>query len=407
MKIVVVGGGIIGATSAAFLAERGADVTVVDADKPRFGTSLGNAGHIVVSHSVPFAAPGMVKQGLRSFLKADGAFALSSRPGNGTLDWLIGFARHCTAANVESFHPGLDQLLHRSAELLLSDSTLEINARGLWQVFTGLGALERAANEAAHMREHGVAVRDIDQDELRAEPGLTRNVNAAIELSEDLGLDPAQLWLRMRERSETAGTRWIGGAVTDLSSTPVVRTASGEEQLEADVVVLAAGAWSPAVARSLNVDLPIRAAKGYSVTLRGVESPPTRPMLLMDQRTALNPLASGLRLSARYEMTTPDDREIVGHRIQGLISRARQAVKLPDVNTSVEPWTGVRPASIDGAPYIGFLPKKASHRVLVASGHGMIGTAMAAGTADLVTRLAFDEPVSDAEARLGPSRLFA
>lgn len=407
MRIVVVGGGIIGATCAAFLAERGADVTVVDADKPRFGTSLGNAGHIVVSHSIPFAAPGMVKQGMRSFLKADGAFAFSNRPGHGTLDWLIGFARHCNHTNVSAFHPGLDQLLHRSAELLLSDSTLEINARGLWQVFTGAGAQERAAHEAAHMREYGVAVRDIDRDELRAEPGLTNNVNAAIELSEDLGLDPSQLWLRMRQRSESAGARWIGGVVIDLSSAPVVRTASGEEQLEADLVVLAAGAWSPAVTRSLNVDLPIRAAKGYSVTLPGVESPPSRPMLLMDQRTALNPLATGLRLSARYEMTTPDDREIVGHRIQGLISRARQAVKLPEVNTSVEPWTGVRPASVDGAPYIGLLPQRLPTPVLVATGHGMIGTALAAGTADLVTRLAYDEAVSDAEARLGPARLFA
>ena len=407
MRVVIVGGGIIGASCAALLAERGAEVTVVDADKPRFGTSLGNAGHIVVSHCVPFAAPGMVKQGMRSLVKADGTFALASRPGNGTLDWLIGFARHCNEKNVSTFHPGLDQLLHRSAELLLSDSTLDINTRGLWQVFTGAGAQERAEHEAAHMREFGVAVRDIDRDELGAEPGLTNNVSAAIELSEDLGLDPAKLWLRMRERSESAGTRWIGGAVTDLSSAPVVRTAGREEQLDADIVVLAAGAWSPAVARSVGVDLPIRAAKGYSVTVQGVESPPTRPMLLMDQRTALNPLAGGLRLSARYEMTTPDDRDIVGHRIQGLINRARHAVELPEANASVESWTGVRPASIDGAPYIGFLPKPASHRVLVASGHGMIGTAMAAGTADLVTRLAFDEPVSDAEARLGPSRLFA
>ncbi|MEC9180069.1 MAG: FAD-dependent oxidoreductase [Actinomycetota bacterium] len=407
MNIVVIGGGIIGTSCAAFLAERGATVTVVDGDKPRFGTSIGNAGHIVVSHSIPFAAPGMVKSGLRSLLTQDGAFALSNRPGQGTLDWLIGFARRCTEANVATFHPGLEAVLRRSAELLLSDGALEINARGLWQVFTGAGAGERAEREAGHMQTHGVRVRDIDEAELRAEPGLTDNVNAAIELTDDLGLDPAHLWMRMRQRGEDAGARWMTGVVTDVRSSPTVRTADGDLTLDADAVILAAGAWSPAVARSLDVDLPIRAAKGYSVTLPRTDTAPTRPMLLMDQRTAVNPLSDGLRLSARYEITSPDDRDIAQHRIPALIDRARIAIALPTAPESVQPWTGVRPATIDGAPYIGRLPQRGAQPVFVATGHGMIGTAMAAGTADLVTRLVYAEQISDAEARLGPQRLFA
>tara|TARA_B100001093_G_scaffold483367_1_gene515816 strand:- start:2047 stop:3270 length:1224 start_codon:yes stop_codon:yes gene_type:complete len=407
MNIIVIGGGIIGTSCSAFLAERGATVTVVDADKPRFGTSIGNAGHIVVSHSIPFAAPGMVKSGLRSLLTQDGAFALSNRPGQGTLDWLMGFARRCTEVNVATFHPGLEAVLRRSAELLLSDGELDINTRGLWQVFTGAGAGERAEREAGHMRTHGVSVRDIDEAELRAEPGLTDNVNAAIELTDDLGLDPAHLWMRMRQRGEQAGARWMTGVVMDIRSSPTVRTADGDVTLDADAIILAAGAWSPAVARSLDVDLPIRAAKGYSVTLPRSDTAPRRPMLLMDQRTAVNPLSDGLRLSARYEITSPDDRDIVGHRIPALIDRARIALDLPTAPESVQPWTGVRPASIDGAPFIGRLPQRGAQPVFVATGHGMIGTAMATGTADLVTRLVYAEQISDAEARLGPQRLFA
>lgn len=393
MRVLVIGGGIIGASCAAHLAERGAQVRVLDAGKPRFGTSTHNAGHIVVSHSIPFAAPGMVRQGIRSWATRDGAFALSSRPGRGTVGWLLGFARKCTSQNVAHLQPGLDLLLHRSAQLLSADTQLTINRRGLWQVFTS--SPQRAAHEADHLRAHGVQVRDVAMEELRAEPGLTENVVAAIELSEDLGLDPAQLWLRMRQRSEAAGADWEEGIVTDL------------REQDADVIVLAAGAWSPATARSLGVDLPIRAAKGYSVSIPAVDQMPMRPMLLMDQRTALNPLGDRLRLSARYEITTPDDREIVAHRIAGLVDRARLAVQLPEPVSDVQPWTGVRPASIDGAPYIGFLPKRTPVPVLVATGHGMIGTALSAGTADLVARLAFDEPVDPAEARLGPARLFA
>lgn len=393
MRALVVGGGIIGASCAALLAERGADVRVVDAGSPQFGTSLQNAGHIVVSHSIPFAAPGMVRAGIRSLITSDGAFALSSRPGRGTVPWLLGFTRKCTSANVAALQPGLDLLLHRSAELLSADSQIRRTKPGLWQVFTSNA--ENASREAEHLRSHGVQVREVPLEELRSEPGMTERTIAAIELVEDFGVDPAQVWMRMRERSETKGAVWEEGVELDL------------RDADADVVIVAAGAWSPSTVRSLGVDLPIRAAKGYSVSLADVDAMPTRPMLLMDQRTALNPIGDRLRLSARYEITAPDDREIVGHRIAGLIDRARQAVNLPEQMADVQPWTGVRPASIDGAPYIGFLPQRSSTPVLVATGHGMIGTALAAGTADLVTRLAFDDEVDEREARLGPARLLA
>jgi D-amino-acid dehydrogenase len=393
MRALVVGGGIIGASCAAFLAERGADVRVIDAGKPRFGTSLQNAGHIVVSHSIPFAAPGMARAGIRSLLTSDGAFALSSRPGRGTVPWLLGFARKCTSANVAALQPGLDLLLHRSAEILCADTEIARSKPGLWQVFTSNSA--NAAREAEHLRAHGVHVREVPLQELRSEAGLTERTIAAIELVEDFGVDPAHVWMRMRERSEAKGAVWDEGVELDL------------RDADADMVVVAAGAWSPSTVRSLGVDLPIRAAKGYSVSIAGVDTMPTRPMLLMDQRTAVNPLGDRLRLSARYEITTPDDREIVAHRIAALIARAREAVDLPKQVGDVQPWTGVRPASIDGAPYIGFLPRRSSTPVLLATGHGMIGTALAAGTADLVTRLAFGDEVDEREARLGPARLLA
>jgi len=393
MRALIIGGGIIGASCAALLAERGAEVRVVDAGAPRFGTSLRNAGHIVVSHSIPFAAPGMVRAGIRSLIGSDGAFALSSRPGRGTLPWLLGFVRKCTSANVEALQPGLDLLLHRSAELISADTEIVRTEHVLWQVFTSTS--ERARNEVEHLRAHGVQVREVPVEELRGEPGLTQRAVAAIELVEDFGVDPEQLWMRMRARSQAHGAIWEDGVELNL------------RDQDADVVVVAAGAWSPATVRSLGVDLPIRAAKGYSVSIPGIEHMPTRPMLLMDQRTALNPLGDRLRLSARYEITGPDDRAIVAHRIAALIERARQVVDLPADVVDVQPWTGARPASIDGAPYIGFLPHRSTTPVLVATGHGMIGTALAAGTADLVTRLAFGDDVDEREARLSPARLFA
>ena len=306
-------------------------------------------------------------------------------PANEALDWLIGFARRCTEANVAALHPGLEAVLRRSAELLLSDGDWTSIPQALASVHRSRSRRTSRTRSRTHAnpRRH---VRDIDEAELRAEPGLTDNVNAAIELTDDPGLDPAHL-MRMRQRGEDAGARWMTCVETDVRSSPTFRTDDCDVTQDADADILAAGAWSPAVARSLDVDLPIRAAKGYSVTLPRTDTAPTRPMLLMDQRTAVNPLSDGLRLSARYEITSPDDRDIAGHRIPALIDRARIALDLPTAPESVQPWTGVRPASIDGAPYIGRLPQRGAQPVFVATGHGMIGTAMAAGTADLMTRL--------------------
>ena len=116
--VVVIGGGIVGRSVASSSARRGMTVIVVEPMSVTFGTSSANAGHLVPSHRVPFAAPGMVRAGLRSLAIRDGAFAIAPRAAVRLLPWLWRFARSATPANVASGVPVLRQLLESTVDEL-------------------------------------------------------------------------------------------------------------------------------------------------------------------------------------------------------------------------------------------------------------------------------------------------
>ena len=110
---LIIGGGIIGVSIASQLGDR--DVTILDSGAPKYGTSIGNAGHVVVIHAQPFAAPGMIGMGAKSLLAADGAFAFGTKLPANAAPWIAQFVRNCTKANVKKFTPGIHSLLRSSA----------------------------------------------------------------------------------------------------------------------------------------------------------------------------------------------------------------------------------------------------------------------------------------------------
>lgn len=402
--VVIVGGGIIGAATAWRLSQRGLTVTVCDAGPPRVGTSFANAGHVVVSHSIPFAAPGMVAQGLNSWRTRTGAFSINPSVGVTGAHWLKTFSENCTNANVQRFQPALRHLLERTSDGIHEYFPQVIRtSKGLWQLFTGDGAMLRRDHELEHLHHYGVEAIPLAGETVRAaEPLLTPDVQAALELPHDFGLDPYALWCALRDAACAQGTHWESYARIDHvapdSTGVTVRGPQGE--IRAHTAVIAAGVWSRELAQSLNLTIPMIAAKGYSVTLEGVARGLRRPLLLADQYSAVTPIGDSLRISARFELTSPTDRSIPRSRILQLIDRARYALALPDFLGDVHPWTGLRPATADGAPIIGF----AHPRVVLATGHGMLGTSMSLGTAEHVSSLVTGEEGAGVLEVLTPTR---
>ncbi len=391
--VVVVGGGIVGVAVAARLASDGHDVLIVDSGQPRFGSSLGNAGHIVDSFVLPFARPGMVASGLVSLARRDGAFALNPRHAGVVAPWLVRFARSCTAANVKRAAPALVWLSRASREALdeltatRTELSLSLRSNGVLLVYNTSRSLAAGRREAGEVAEYGIAWREVEAAEVLAcSPRLRPGIAGAILFCDDRSLDPEQFWRTLADLGKSRGVRTMRATARRLlqsGSSVLVHTDEGT--LSAGHVVVAAGAWSGELLAGLGVRLPLAAAKGYSVTLASQAVGLAGPMLLHEPHLALNPLESGLRITGRHENTSPNDRKTSSRRVGEVIAGARRYLRLDDPLPAEQVWTGNRPASADGFPVIGVVPS--ADRVVVCTGHGMTGTSTALGSASLVADL--------------------
>jgi len=406
-NVTVIGGGIVGLACAWELAKDGASVIVVETGGSSYGTSLANAGWISPSHIIPFAAPGMVQTGFKNLIGRTGAFAMT--PGAGPLlaPWTLKFARSCTDAHVDHCAPALKELLDTSMDIIegLTETTdLTRTNQPQWYIYTSDNAEADAQHEVELVTKFGVDAKQLDLvTSLEKEPMLKDSVKAVVEFSSDFGLDPGKLVDVYRRNCEAIGVAFRDEKVTSMSSTSRnVTVVTTTDSWISDYVVLAAGVWSRELAKSVGENLPIMPAKGQSVTLPGVTNMPSRTLMLADQRIATNPLDWGFRMSTGFSLTSANDMSVNSKATDKLIATARQALNLPEKLEVKNELAGLRPASPDGMPYIGALPK--APRVIAATGHGMLGLMMAPGTGKFVSDLIAGRQVSRDVLKFSPAR---
>jgi D-amino-acid dehydrogenase len=406
-NVTVIGGGIVGLACAWELAKDGASVIVVETGGSSYGTSLANAGWISPSHIIPFAAPGMVQTGFKNLIGRTGAFAMT--PGAGPLlaPWTLKFARSCTDAHVDHCAPALKELLDTSMDIIegLTETTdLTRTNQPQWYIYTSDNAEADAQHEVELVTKFGVDAKQLDlATSLEKEPMLKDSVKAVVEFSSDFGLDPGKLVDVYRRNCEAIGVAFRDEKVTSMSSTSRnVTVVTTTDSWISDYVVLAAGVWSRELAKSVGENLPIMPAKGQSVTLPGVTNMPSRTLMLADQRIATNPMDWGFRMSTGFSLTSVNDMSVNSKATDKLIATARQALNLPEKFEVKNELAGLRPASPDGMPYIGALPK--APRVIAATGHGMLGLMMAPGTGKFVSDLIAGRQVSRDVLKFSPAR---
>ena len=406
--VVVIGGGIVGRSVASSAARRGMSVIVVEPMSATFGTSSANAGHLVPSHRVPFAAPGMVRAGLRSLAVRDGAFAIAPRAAIGLMPWLWRFARSSTQANVERGVPALRHLLETTVDelhrLRAAGANLDAADGGILQVCSSASGMRGLHHEAEVWGKWGVRTETLGAAAVCAEEPLLRaSVVGAVRLADDGRFDPALLLVAVTEEGDRHGVESLTARVARIEprGDQSTRVHTSDGVLDARRVVVAAGVWTPALCRPLGVRLPIVAARGNSVTLPDCPRP-NSPMLLVEQRMALSPLAQGLRLTGGFRLTRPTDRDVDPTRSRELVHRAAQALSIPEDTPPSNGWTGLRPATADGLPVIGALAGAPS--VIVAAGHGMLGSTTGAGTGEVVAALLAGESLPFDAATVSPDR---
>ena len=388
--VLVVGGGVVGLSCALALARGGRSVTVLERATPGAGASHGNCGTITPSHALPLAQPGVIAQGLRWMMQADAPLRIAPTLDPQRLVWLARFALHCTHGQVERVAPAKAALLNRSRALIAAfvhaeAIDCEFAHDGALQVFRSQRGFDAGCAELELLRVHGVPVEVWDRARVeREEPALKSGVVGGLYWPNDAHLRPdryvAALAARacdagvvIREQAEVAGFEVVGGRIHDVRV--------GQEMLNADTVLLAAGAWSPPIARDLGLRLPIQPGKGYSITYSRPPQTPRRPLVLAEPRVCVTTWGSGFRLGSTMEFAGYDE-TMNRVRLDALVRGAQEFLHEPVGPERIEDWWGWRPMTPDDLPIIGASTRIAN--LWFATGHGMLGMSMSNATAELL-----------------------
>jgi D-amino-acid dehydrogenase len=411
-RVCIVGGGVIGLCTAYYALQRGHRVTLIEREPAENdGCSVGNAGLITPSHFVPLSAPGVVALGLRMLLNPESPFWIRPRFSWELLSWGTKFLRAANAAQVARSAPLLRDLNLASrcayedlAETLGADFGLE--QRGLLMLCRTAAAFREEQHLVEMARALGVSAEALTPDETaRLEPNLRMEIAGAVYFPQDCHLIPGCLLAALRRHLEAGGAQicWNTTATgwrVRASRIEAVETDRGE--FPAEAFALAGGAWSPELARSLGLSLPMQAGKGYSLTLPNPPGLPSRPAILTEARVAVTPMGTALRFAGTMEITGLD-RGIAPRRVQSVSQYLPDFT--PDVFRDIPAWSGLRPCSPDGLPYIGRSGRYAN--LCIAAGHAMLGLSLGPITGKLVAELLSDEPTSLPLTALSPDRYAA
>jgi D-amino-acid dehydrogenase len=406
--VVVVGGGAIGACCALELAERGARVTLLERGGDlAWGCSAGNAGLICPSHATPLANPAALRDGLRWMGKPDSPFYLRPRPS--VLPWIARFVAASTPAKAKAAARVVRGLSLASLALhvQLADRGLDtgLQRRGSLTLYERPEAFAAARREAERDRKEGLRVEVLEASSARElEPAAAGTPIGAVYYPDDAHCDAAgfvhavgaaavEAGADIRTRVEVLGIRRRNGKVDSLQTT------SGE--VKAGVVVLAAGAWTPALARPLGLYVPIEGGKGYHVDLETAEGDPRIPVWSHESRVIVTPLRDRLRLAGTLELAGLDER-IDKRRVDAIVKAARRLVSGLESRRVVEVWRGLRPCTPDGLPLVGRPPSL--ENVVLAAGHAMMGLTLAPVTGRLVGEIVTGEEPSHDLRPLRPER---
>lgn len=392
---IVIGGGGIGVASAYFLIRSGWNVTLVEKGELGHGCSYGNSCLIVPSHSDPIPGPGVVGQALRWMARADSPFYVRPRIDLGLLAFFWRFRGYCDAVSAERGFRALLGLSRRSLELyreLLAAGDVDFffERRGLLEVFQSNDELEHGRAVQRMQASEGFTATILTRDEaVELEPAVSPNIRGAL-FTEGEAHGFSYGYVRnLAVTVEKLGARLVTGrevsrVLVDNGAARGVVVEGPEEHIAADKVILAAGSWSGALARSIGIDIPLQPAKGYSCTIDTYAGAPRVPIINKFRRVIVTPLDTRLRFGGTLELTG-FDHTIDGARYDAVVRGGREVLKAPPPMVNEEPWSGLRPVTPDGLPII---DRSSIDGLIVATGHAMLGFTQSPVTGKLVAELA-------------------
>ena len=401
MKVLVLGSGVIGVSSAYYLAKAGHDVVVVDRQPgPARETSYANAGEISPGYASPWAGPGIPLKAIKWMLMRDGPLVIRPMFDPRMLAWGLQLLANCTeqayAVNkgrmVRLAEYSRDRLIDLRAETGIA---YDERTQGTLQLFRTQKQLDHAADDIAVLEQYGVPYEVLDPAGcIAAEPGLaTSQVKfvGGLRLPNDETGDCQMFTERLAEIARGLGVEFrydvtVNAIVTNAGRVSEVQTSAGA--LKADAYVAALGSFSPMMLRPLDIEVPVYPIKGYSITVPITDHSMAPVSTVMDEtyKVATTRLGDRIRVGGTAEIAGYDN-SLRPHRRGPLDRSLRDLFPTAGDLSRATFWCGLRPMTPDGTPVLGRSPNLPN--LFLNTGHGTLGWTMAAGSgrvlADLIS----------------------
>ena len=416
MKIAILGAGVIGVTTAHYLARQGHEVTVIDRQSgPALETSFANAGEISPGYSSPWAAPGIPAKAVKWLFMRHAPLILHPQINAPTVAWLLSLLRNCTSARYALNKARMVRLADYSQVVqtaLNEELGLQYDHRtqGTLQLFRTQKQLDVIYKDTEVLREGGVPFEVLDQDGcIAAEPGLkaTRDLFVGgLRLPRDETGDCFKFTVALADHAAaTQGVTFqygttIQGLIAEGGRITGVQTDKG--LVTADAYVLALGSYSPQMVKPLGMTLPVYPVKGYSITAPIINEPAAPVSTIMDEsyKVAITRLGDRIRVGGMAEIAGFSDalperrRNTLEHSVGSLFPGAGDL-------KAASYWSGLRPMTPDGTPVIG---KTKIDNLFLNTGHGTLGWTMACGSARVIADLISGQTPDIETADLGIAR---
>jgi len=413
-KIVIIGGGIVGLSSAYFLQKEGHQVTVIDKSDITSGASFVNAGYITPSHIIPMASPGMITKGLKMMFNSASPFYMKPRWDIDFFKWSWYFRKSSTKAKVERAIPVIKDINLLSRDLFEGIKAsgdlgaFQLERKGLLMLYQTQKSYDHEMEVAQKASFLGLEVRELNTTQLgEIEPNIQINAEGAIHYECDGHTTPTEIMPKMLQYLKDVGVAIrTNEEVLDIginaNTIKDIRTSKGV--YSADEVVLAAGSWSGELSKKLNIKLPLQAGKGYRINVSrptGI----TMPSILMESNMAVTPMQGFTRFAGTMEFSGIND-YIRKERVAAIANGAKNFY--PELEIRTEEMdaakTGMRPVTPDGLPYIG--KSKQIDNLTFATGHAMMGWSLGPATGKLVSEILSDKKTSMGIEAFHPDRNF-
>ncbi|MCG2841378.1 D-amino acid dehydrogenase [Sandaracinobacter sp. RS1-74] len=395
MRVIILGSGVIGVTSAWYLADAGHEVVVVDRQPgPALETSFANAGEISPGYASPWAAPNVPLKALRWMFMQHAPLIIRPRPDLGMLRWTLAMLMNCTPAAYRINKERMVRLAEYSRDELraLRAATgirYDERTQGTLQLFRKQKDMDKLGADMEVLRADGVPFELLDRAGcIAAEPGLAASEApfvGGLRLPDDETGDCFLFTSRLAEMAAARGVRFeYGRTVTGLSHAGgrIERVETAEGPIAGDAFLVAMGSFAPALVAPLGIRLPVYPVKGYSITLPIVDEARAPVSTLLDEsyKVAITRLGGRIRVGGMAELSgyrrdlNPVRRETLEQSVRSLF---------PGAGDYAEPnfWCGLRPMTPDSTPVIG--PTRYPN-LFLNNGHGTLGWTMACGSGHVI-----------------------